>query len=72
MDIRGTEVLSANDTEDDMGEVLMATDELDIPTESEDEEVFMDGAIVRSAGDLGLDIPDEPKVECTFIGKRHG
>ena len=71
MDIRDTEVLSANDTEDDMGEVLMATDELDIPTESEDEEMFLDGEIVRSAGEMSLDIPEEPSTdEFTFVGTR--
>ena len=68
---RNEEVLVASDTEDDMGEVLTAAEEKDIPEDIEAEEMFMDGEIVRTAEELNLDIPDEPSTEeFTFVGTR--
>ena len=66
---RSEEVLVASDTEDDMGEVLTAAEEKDIPEDVEAEEMFMDGEIVRTAEEFNLDIPDEPSTEeFTFVG----
>ena len=64
-----TEVLTASATEDDMGEVLTAVEQPDSSLGPEDEELILDGEIIRNAEDMGLDIPDEPSTdEFTFVG----
>ena len=66
MDIRGTEVLSTSDTEDDMGEVLTAAEEQIFQVAAD---MMLGRENIRNAKDMGLDIPDEPSTdEFTFVG----
>ena len=61
-----TEVLTASDTEDDMGEVLTAAEEQIFQVA---EDMMLGRENIRSAEDMGLDIPDEPSTdEFTFVG----